>query len=176
MASLNRITNGQIRNVMGTMCLSNAGFSIDASTENVETDNAVNYMIGGKIYNLGAQSAIDVSAATRLVKSSTQFATEVWADAAAAGGFTALQDDQEAYYVLVVNASGTLRFIEGAAADLGEAKWPEIPEEDWCPIGAVHVKNETGTTFTFGTTGLDTSGVTDTFYDLGMIPSNGGQA
>ena len=84
-------------------------------------------------------------------------------------------DDSECLFLLCVNASGTMSIEQGTAiltADLDSGKkvlpWPQ-PDADVCPLGAVRVTTD-GAAYIPGTTDLDASTVTDTYYNflLGM--------
>ena len=49
---------------------------------------------------------------------------------------------------------------------------PEIPSNQ-APIGAVKIATDSTHTFTPGTTGLNATGITDTYFDLSCVPTAG---
>ena len=159
----NYLVNQDLINIITLLAnrvLGKAGISIDANTNDVETDNAIDFVINGIVYQLAAQTAIDISG--------LDFYD---ADGEALSAVAAQADDYDCLYVFSVNASGTIIVSQATAVALGGAiVFPTIPS-GYVPLGAVKVVNETGSAFTFGTTGLDTSGITDTYYDLSIVPA-----
>lgn len=169
MNTLRDIPQESWRELLGNRSLNSGTLAIDANTNDVQTSAAVNYIIDGVFYQLAIQAAIDLSGIYRITEGGTV--------AGAAGGYTAIPDGYTCAYILVVDTSGNIRVVEGtqvANTDITEGtKTCECPS---CPpnhavFGAVKVANASGSSFTFGTTGLDTSGVTDTYYNLSVVPA-----
>lgn len=80
-------------------------------------------------------------------------------------------------YLICINSSGTISSVKGDAvltADLVAGtkvlKWPE-PTANTAVIGAVKITLASTATFTAGTTALDASNVTATYYDLHSVPT-----
>jgi len=80
-------------------------------------------------------------------------------------------------YLICIDSGGTISSVKGTAvlaADLtaGTAvlKWPDLPA-DKCAIGCVKIALASTATFTAGTTALDASNVTATYYDLFSVPT-----
>lgn len=81
-------------------------------------------------------------------------------------------------YLIVIDSAGTITSVKGTAvltADLSAGikalQWPECPANK-CPIGAVKIALANAATFTPGTTALDATDVTATYYDFaGGMPT-----
>lgn len=152
---LQDVNHQEMRHLLGNFALTDGGLDIDdANTENVETNAAITYVIKGIFYAKSATAEIDISGLSGLPT-------------------TALADGYTQIFGLELNAAGTFSVVYGeqvATADITsgdrDPDWPVASDDDHTIVGAVKVANATGTTFTFGTTGLDTAGITDTYYDL----------
>lgn len=143
----------------GTFCMSKAGLAIGdgaktgislASTVGTGTD----YCIDGILYNK-ADSATNVPLTAAAVQAVLT----------------------KCLYLICIDSSGTISSVKGTAvlaADLtaGNAvlKWPEVPANK-CAIGAVKIALASTATFTAGTTALDATNVTATYYDLFSVPT-----
>lgn len=170
MNTLRDIPQAALRELLGNRSLNSGVLAIDANTNDVQTSAAVNYIIDGVFYQLAIQAAIDLSTLYVIGEDGTV--------ESAANGYTALPDGYTCVYLLVVGTAGTIRVVEGtqvsnAAITAGTktAECPSCPPE-YAPFGAVKVANASGSSFTFGTTGLDASGVTDTYYNLAVVPAS----
>ena len=137
----------------GTFCLGKAGLAIGSTATGISTAAAIDYAIDGILY----QKAITATAAITA------------ADEQAA--------DTECLYLVQLDSSGIISTIKGTevssadmASDVAALKWPE-PEDGKCPIGAFKMTTD-GVTFTAGTTALDATGCTATYYDLFAVPAN----
>lgn len=137
----------------GTMCLGCAGLMIDASAKaDAETLANVPYAIDGLTYTLTSGDG-DVPLDGNTVTA----------------GYTAL-------FLALVDASGTITVTKSGEVDNDELTagsatipWPEVTA-DTCPIGAIKIKNASESVFTGGTTLLDASDITSTFYNLFAVP------
>jgi len=85
-------------------------------------------------------------------------------------------------YLVQIDADGAITSVKGRAALTAKLvdgsdvlEWPR-PAAGKCPIGAVKVAVTTTYNFTAGTTALDATGVTETYYDLFHVPTNPLQA
>jgi len=88
-----------------------------------------------------------------------------------AGGTTpdTIAAGYDKWYLVTAEADGTLGiWIAGDAATTGNAvcKIPQFDPKMYCAIGAMLIANGTSSTFTVGTTGLDTASVTDTYINI----------
>lgn len=157
--SLEDIPGKEERAMLGNRCLGFATLAIDANTENVQTGTAFSYCINGIMYTKAAVAEIDVSALAVIDEAGDT--TTMSAQATAT----------DRWYLLVVNSAGTIKVVQGqAVASGGDCLIPGCPE-DYAPFGAVKVENATGSDFTFGTTGLDTANITDTYMNLSVVPA-----
>lgn len=84
-----------------------------------------------------------------------------------------IEDDEEQWFLVTAQKDGTLNvWCAGDAADISsgaECKVPQYDAKMYCPIGFLHIKNETGADFTLGTTDLDDStgsSVTTTYLQV----------
>lgn len=140
-----------------TMCLSKAGLAVgtDGATIDIAAPNGagVDFCIKGIMYHKADTASIAVTAAT------------------------AQAELTSCLYLVCLNSAGTLSTVKGTevlTADFvaGDAvlDWPAVPDGK-CAIGAVKVDCAEGYTFTAGTTLLSATGITDTYYDLCVVPS-----
>lgn len=134
-----------VRNFLQSAFASFSGLAAgsDPTTLALTTDST--YVINGKQYFLPAADGVDFSAGEVQPTSST------------------------VYYLVVVDAAGTVTTIQG---DLTSQKLPEPPEGK-AILGAVKIVTSAGATFTPGTTSLAAAGVTDTYADFGFYPQGG---
>lgn len=146
-----------LRNLLGNMCFTRGVLAIDANTNDVQTTAACVYSVKGILYSLAAIAAIDLSGlgglpTTALADGKTQiFGLEASTDASTV---TVVYGDQVT----------TADITSGDA----EVSWPRASTTNHTIFGAVKVVNATGSAFTFGTTGLDTSGITDTYLNVSL--------
>lgn len=80
-------------------------------------------------------------------------------------------------YLCVIDSAGTVTFVKGSevlTADLTAGtkvlKWPALPASK-CAWGAVKIACASTATFTPGTTALDATNITATYYDLATVPT-----
>lgn len=152
--ALRRTVNDRYRNRVIPIAATGAGFTIDATAEDVETDNTVILQINGRQGAVAAVSALDISAA------------------GSGAGDTVAQDLIGTAWAFLTEAGGL--DVETAAAAYGQAtaidalaQWANatggrLPIANSAPIGFVQVAPTSGT-HTLGTTALTTVG---TFSDL----------
>lgn len=142
----------------GTMCLSSAGLAegTNANTFKIAAPNGagVDYAIEGLVYHKADTDNIDFTA-----------------------GHTAQGDDTVCLYLVQLDADGNVTTKQGEIVDLADLDagnevlhWP-VPDENKCPIGAIKVKNETGSDWTAGSDDLGEANITDTYYNILMLPS-----
>lgn len=140
----------------GTLCLSKAGVGVGSTSTGISiaapNGAGVDFTIKGLAYHKADAATAAITAAT--VQS---VATKC-------------------LYIICLNSSGTVSTVKGVEALTAELTsgedfldWPQI-DADLCPIGAVKVETDATHTFTAGTTALDATGVTDTYYDFIAMP------
>lgn len=143
----------------GNFCLSKAGLAIGdgsklgialASTVGTGTD----YCIDGILYN------------------KADAATDIPLTAATAQGLLT-----KCLYLICIDSAGTVTSVKGTAvltADLVAGtkvlQWP-VPTAGTAVIGAVKMAVTTTYNFTAGTTALDATGCTATYYNLFSVPT-----
>ena len=141
----------------GTVFLGKAGLAIHGTTKSsMLTANAATYMIDGQAYAYSADTEL-------------QFDTT----------HTALGNSQVCVVVFGINAAGTLSQYQSTVRNTADIRanggpyeldWPVIPNAI-CPYAAIKVETGASATFTFDTTDLDAAGITDTYYDLCLLPT-----
>lgn len=152
------IEHADLRQAIANRAYSKGGIAIDVTPADVETTAAVVYSINGVMYSLAIQAAIDVST------------LGVLTEKGAVTAMTAQANNTDRIYLLVLNTSAAIKVIQGAAVATGSTCYcPSVPPNH-CAFAAVKVANASGSAFTFGTTSLATAGVTDTYFDLTMVP------
>ena len=151
---------GTIPQFGGTFCLSRAGLAIGdgakTGTNSFAAPNGagVDFSIDGILYHK--------------------------ADAATVAPFTAGTVQPvltKCLYLVCIDSGGTITTVQGTpvlTADLvaGNAvlQWPK-PSASVCVVGAVKITLASTATFTPGTTALDASNVTATYYNLSRVPA-----
>ena len=149
MDNLNHLVRG------GNLCLGKAGLVIAGTTKtDIKTANAIDYAINGLLYSKAATDNIPVTAADAQAVSTS------------------------CLYLVCIDADGTVSTVKGVeelTADVTSGKaaltWPQPPSNDVVVIGAVRVDTSDSVPFIAGTTALDATGITDTYYDLFAIPA-----
>ena len=149
-----------LRSLLGTRSHGKAGLAIHgANLENVQTTAGIDFSIDGVVYSFWLAGEIDLSALT-VIDPDTGDTTTISAQA----------DDTDRIYLLALTSAGAVRIIQGVAVETGETCYcPQCPVT-LAPFGAVKVENNSGATFTFGTTSLGAAGITDSYYDLCVTP------
>lgn len=163
--SLNDVSNESLRNLLGNRSFTLGILGIDGTnTENVETQATVQYCINGVLTLNAAITEIDLSAKKPVAQDGTE---------GVAGAFAALPDGKSGIYMLVFNGtSNYVGVVVGDYVTTGSAvPYPSTPP-GWCPFGAIKVDNASGSNFVLGTTALDASGITDTYYNLSVSPAD----
>jgi hypothetical protein len=116
---------------------------------------------------------IDGKFAVVLAASGTRAAPTV--DANTGLAFVTVPDDKGMVLVVGVNAAGALAVVQGGIKDMDigtlvfkiTPPFPAIPD-DFCPIGYVVCKNDSGSDYIAGTTAWTAIDVT--FVDISMLP------
>ena len=129
--------------------LGSVGLAIKAAeSADAKTANAVAQCISGVINSLAAIATIDLSALSG----------------------TSIPDGSGLLIVLFANASDTVSAIESdVTTDTAAIAVPDYAPAGLAPFGAIKIVNGSGSAFTVGTTALDTSDVTVTYYNLSWI-------
>lgn len=141
----------------GTFCLSKAGLGIGGTASGVSIASpngaGVDYCIGGILYSKLDAATVAITAAT------TQALLT------------------KCLYLVCLDSAGALTTIKGTdvlVSDLTNGSrvltWPDVPAGK-CAIGAVKITLANAATFTAGTTLLNATDVTATYYDLFAVPT-----
>jgi hypothetical protein len=158
-------------------CIQGRGAAaIGATASAVTTSNAITSVIDGIARNVAAMTnqALVALASADFVAASSALA-QAWRQPAGLVGFYVQPAATTVYYVLAVNAAGTVRTVQGTYQGqplqpgihaLGDGTIPDVPDT-WVPFAVVKVTT-TASTFTPGTTAL--TGIA-TLYDVAVLPS-----
>lgn len=114
------------------------------ATKQVETDNAIEYLIDGKLYTKAATTAIVVT-----------------------GGVLPISSFR--WYIVQADTSGNLTTVAGE----DNAAWLPAPADAKTIIGAFKIVTDATHTFTPALTPVNAAGITATFFDLSAVPKAG---
>jgi hypothetical protein len=130
------------RNFVANESFGNAGLAEGLNPNTIKTTNAVDFRIGGQVYVKAATDNIAITAAAQAANTT-------------------------AYYLVQVNAAGTVSVVKGAD---GSVTLPECSANN-VPIGIMKIALSGGATFTAGTTDLGAANVVDTFAHINYMPA-----
>ncbi len=173
MSDLTKVSNQDIANALGGMCLTKGALAINAAgATTVKTTNALVYGVAGVLYTKAALANQAITVTHRFDGKPVSAADAAYVQPI----------NKTALYVLALNAAGTVAVIQGTYAgqqvtygsDLSKVVTagygvPTLPA-GYTPIGAIKVATDGSATFTAGTTALDAAGVTATYFDLALLP------
>lgn len=177
MSKLNDLPSAMAR-LVGNMCLTKANAVIGATASAFTTGNAITTMIDGILRTLAAQTNTALSALVpaSFVDAASPLAVNYLQPAGIAGFYTQ-PANTTAYYVLCVNAAGTIRVVQGTyvgqpivsmgLSTVGDGNVPDIPDT-WVAFAILKVVTA-GSAFVPGTTALTSIG---TFLDVSLLPAN----
>lgn len=146
MSDIRDIKYQRVRDTIGTMALGNADLARSTNNTGIEIQAAFDFTIGGRVYTKAAADNIALTAAP------------------------AQPVLTSAYYLLSVNAAGTVTTTAGTSAASNPAI--PVPPDGQAVFGAIKVDLAEEATFTPGTTALNATNVTATFYNLTRVPSS----
>lgn len=176
MSRLSDVSNAAIRKLIGTYNSIKGILAINAgSAATIKTTSAaLVYVINGVFYTAAAWAAQAITVTNGPVN-----------------GLGYVQPaGTTVYYTLGLNAAGTICVVQGTYAGqslnqlnptlgvgggyagaqrVGDGSMPLVPA-DYCPIGIIKVVTDSSHTFTAGTTALDATGVTASYFDVAVMP------
>jgi hypothetical protein len=152
----------------GAVNLAKAVLAINAaSAATVKTTNALTYLLDGIMYSKSALSAQALTFLAALNGMLTAFYTQ--------------PASTTVYYLLVVDKSGNVYCVQGTYAGqnlgvglsvVGDGTVPDVDTSTYCPFGIIKIVTDSSHTFVPGTTALDATGITATYFDIACIPAN----
>jgi hypothetical protein len=142
--TLDAVTHEVLRGLLGTRVLANPALAEDGTNANKFEFGAFDFCINGFAYTKAATDNLGFSAGHDV-----QAVSEV------------------RYYLLQINAAGTVSTKQSAAG----GRIPD-PDLDNCPFGVIKITTDASTTFTPNTDDLGAAGVTDAYYNIGVLPAN----
>lgn len=173
MSQINLISDGGLRKVLMNMCLNAPVLAINAAgAATVKTTGAIDCSFDGIVKSKAALSAQSIAV------------THDFMGKPVASGFAAYAQPAgtRVVYVLSVNAAGNVAVSQGTylgqrlpkRGDLsvtydGTGDVPMEPD-GYTAFGAIVINLAGAATFTPGTTALDATNVTATFYDVAILP------
>ena len=175
MPKLSGVGDASLR-LIGNCVQGRAAAAIGATASAVTTSNAITSVIDGVARNVAAMTnqALVALATADFSAPSSALAT-AWRQPSGLAGFYVQPANTTVYYVLAVNAAGTVRTIQGTYSGqplqpgihaLGDGTIPDAPDT-WVPFCIVKVTTA-GSTFTPGSTAL--TGIA-TLFDIVALPS-----
>lgn len=148
MSNLQNVTGKGNRDLHGNRCLSAVTLAINAgSAATFKTTGTTTYIVDGVFKTKAALSAQAFTA-----------------------GHTPVPPSTTCYFVVGLNAGGTVKTFQGGCRAGKVGKLPEL-EDGYTPIGIIKIVTNGSTTFTPGTTALDAAGVTATYTDVSVLPA-----
>lgn len=156
----------------GSFCFNSAALAIATTVALVKTAATLNYTIDGQFFS---------KAATDNIPFATQFTSQTYNVAPAAQPI-----NTTALYGVYIDGAGNVTFVQGRAsstADLASGavslQFPTqsdiqtpaagVPRGRAC-LGFVRVANASAAVFVFGTTALNTAGLTVTYINTSTVP------
>lgn len=150
-----KVAHQAIRDAISNMAFNSAALAIGDTTSRIQTTAALNFAINGVIYAKDATNNIELVAVN---------------EDGSAGTLTAQAAGTKRMYLVVINASGDVRIVQGeAVASSALAPLPTLPP-NMAPVGALRVVNGTEDDFVPGTTAFNASDITTTYYNLQTVP------
>jgi hypothetical protein len=144
MAKLSDVYNESVRELLGNFCLTACTLAINAaSAATFRTTGTTTYTVDGRFRTKAALSAQAFSPV--------------------AGFHAGVPIGQVGYYVVALDAAGTVRTFEGIGM---------VPDVDngFTPIGIIKVVANS-VAFVPGTTALDNAGLAVTYTDVAILPA-----
>lgn len=175
MSRLDASFDASIRKLLGDRCMVKCTLAINAgSAATIKTTGAVIYSIGGVVYTK-----------TALAAQSFAVTHDAFGNPVASGVAAFVQPVlKTVFYVVSLKADGTVAVSQGNflgqsvvfPADLskiltGNGDLPVEPD-GYTAIGVVKIALANAATFTPGTTALDATDVTATYYDVAVLPAS----
>lgn len=176
MTTLKQAT-GPSRYLIGNHNTTRGIFAIGTSKAAINTTAAITPVIDGVMRTKAAVTSTALVAAVGATHLSTAEAN--WTQPSGHPGFYTQPASTTVYYVVCINAAGTVVVVQGTYAGQpiassggyaqGSGGVPNIPAS-LCPFGMIKIVTG-ATTFVPATTEFDAANVTATFYDLANLPS-----
>lgn len=173
MTTLNAATS-TFAKLVGNAVLTKANAVIGATASAFTTGNAITYAIGGVLRSLAAQTNTALTAMAQADIPGLPSNAD-WRQPSGSVGFYVQPANTTVYYVLAVNASGTVRVVQGTydgqplsqlgTTMVGKSVIPDIPDQ-FVAFAVIKVVTA-GSAFTPGTTAL--TGLA-TFIDVSVLP------
>lgn len=155
----------------GNFALSSGAVAITTDTTKIKTTATITYVVNGEFKSKSATDNISIAyTGPTVYRAPAGVGT-------GDGSFTGGANGSTRVYGVYLDGAGNFSVVPGPIVDsaaLAAGTAPlEFPGEqaDKACVAAVRVAVTAGTTFVPGTTGLDATGVTDTYYNLAFAPA-----
>lgn len=149
----------------GCIALSSGALAAGTNAGTIQTTATITYLIDGIFKSKGATNNISIAYS----------GADVYSDPGN-GSFTGQSGGSTRIYGVFLDGAGAVSVVPGPivnsaelAAGVAPLQWPSA-QRNKAFIGALRIAVTEGTTFIPGTTALDAAGVTDTFYNGGVVP------
>lgn len=173
MSYLQDVNDLASRNGIANRCFSKAVLAINAaSAATVKTTNAIDYCVGGVIYQKAALAAQSI-AVTHDARGNASTGYVVPAN----GGVPLT-----VYFTIGLNAAGTvavaqsdfagrdLSLVSAGTSARGNGLIADTPD-GYTNVGVIKIVTNGTATFTAGTTALDAAGITASYFDIAVLPT-----
>lgn len=153
----------------GCFALNSGALAEGTNAATIQIATAINYVIDGRFYQKAITDNIAIAYTGPEVYSQDSVARS--------GGFTGQTGGSVRLYGIYLDSTGAVSIVPGPVQSVTKLANGEVPLEFPAPqrnkacIGALRVQVTAGTTFVPGTTDLSAAGVTDTFYNLSLVPA-----
>ena len=174
MSSITNIVSADVRKVLANRCLTKATLAINAAAAaTIRTTGATTFTVDGVMYSKAALSA-----------QSMAVTHDCYGNPVASGVAAYVQPTlTTVFYVVSVNAAGTVAISQGSYAGqaqafpgdlskihIGNGAIPAQPA-GYTAIGVIKVAPTSAVTFTPGTTVLDVANLNATYFDIDILPA-----
>jgi hypothetical protein len=171
MARASNVYNFDLRQILNSaLGTPSPALAIGTVTSGFNTTNAIQYTIEGIKYSIAA-----VTSQAHVADATLQAAVTNRT------GFYIQPVSSTVYYLLLADASGNIRTLQGTFANqtftgswgavIGSGNVPQPDSTVWAPWGLIKVVTNGSTTFTPGTTLHGAAGVTSTFINIAVVPA-----
>ena len=150
----------------GNLAFTSGALAAGTNAGTIKTTATIVFTIDGVFKSKGATDNVSIAVSTP---------SGVYGDPGN-GSFTGQTGGSTRLYGIFLDASGNVSIVPGAivntaqlAAGSASLQWP-APQRNKACIGALRIAVTASTTFVPGTTALDASGVTASYYNLSSVP------
>lgn len=157
----------------GNYAFTSGAWAEGTNANTIKSTATITYTINGVFYSKGATDNIAIS----YTAPAAVYDASAGGVATSNGGFTGGANGSTRLYGVYLDTSGNVSILPGKIVDTAALtagtvalEWPAAQRGKTC-VAALRVALTSGTNFTPGSVDLSASGVTATWYNLSIIPS-----